>query len=181
MRLINLVALALIALSPIPASAVNKCTGPDGKTIFQDKPCDGRGEKLVVRPASGPAPGIPTSEATSTGSATATPAKPRTEAERIEEQIAQSQRERRRIELEAFQVPNLVGQINAHRAQCDGELRALQVKKQSANNNLAGAQWETSISQEMTAISTRCDTRNRELRDDLESVRRSCQALGGCK
>lgn len=44
-------ALLLVA----PAWAVNKCTGPDGKVVFQDAPCAGKGEKLDVRPASGTA------------------------------------------------------------------------------------------------------------------------------
>ena len=42
-------ALALTA----PSWAVNKCTGADGKVVFQDAPCAGKGEKLDVRPASG--------------------------------------------------------------------------------------------------------------------------------
>jgi len=36
-----------------PAWAINKCTGADGKVVFQDLPCAGRGEKIEVRPASG--------------------------------------------------------------------------------------------------------------------------------
>ncbi|QXL84121.1 DUF4124 domain-containing protein [Comamonas sp. NLF-1-9] len=37
-----------------PTWAISKCTGPDGKVVFQDRPCDGQGEEIVVRPASGP-------------------------------------------------------------------------------------------------------------------------------
>jgi len=48
--LISAVSLA----TALPASAIQKCTGPDGKISFQDAPCaNGRGEKLLVRPASG--------------------------------------------------------------------------------------------------------------------------------
>lgn len=36
-----------------PAWAVNKCTGVDGRVVFQDSACDGAGEKLNVRPATG--------------------------------------------------------------------------------------------------------------------------------
>lgn len=36
-----------------PAWAVYKCTGPDGKTVFQDAPCVGKGGQIEVRPASG--------------------------------------------------------------------------------------------------------------------------------
>lgn len=39
---------ALIVLSASPAWAVNKCIGPDGKAVFQDAPCEGKGEKLRI-------------------------------------------------------------------------------------------------------------------------------------
>jgi hypothetical protein len=54
------IAAALIALASFataPAWAVNKCTGADGKVQFQDAPCMGKGEVLVVKPASGRGPG----------------------------------------------------------------------------------------------------------------------------
>ncbi|WP_199227672.1 DUF4124 domain-containing protein [Acidovorax sp. HMWF018] len=51
LRLIAL-SVGVLALTG-PAWAVNKCTGPDGKTVFQDAPCTGKGEKIEVRPASG--------------------------------------------------------------------------------------------------------------------------------
>lgn len=41
------------ALTCAQAWAINKCTGADGKVVFQDAPCAGRGEVLNVRPASG--------------------------------------------------------------------------------------------------------------------------------
>lgn len=47
------IAAALIALTTAPAWAVNKCKGADGKTVFQDTPCMGKGETIKVRPASG--------------------------------------------------------------------------------------------------------------------------------
>ena len=49
-----------------------------------------------------------------------------------------------------------------------------------ANNNLAGATWEQSISTEMAALSARCDSRSRELLTNLELVRSECRAQGGC-
>lgn len=38
-----------------PAWAVNKCTGADGKVVFQDAPCSGKGEEIQIKPASGSA------------------------------------------------------------------------------------------------------------------------------
>lgn len=36
-----------------PAFAINKCTGADGKTVFQDAPCMGKGETVTVNGACG--------------------------------------------------------------------------------------------------------------------------------
>lgn len=160
-----------------PAWAINKCIGPDGKVVFQDSACSGKGEKMNVRPATGDG----NSFQPAASPAANTTDKQKTEAQRIETQISDSQRKRRRQELEMRLVPDAQGAINNQRAQCDSDLKALQDKKAHANNNLAGATWETSISSEMTAVATRCDTRNREVRDDLDTLRKECQALGGCK
>lgn len=167
----------LLAALGAPAWAINKCTGPEGNVTFQDAPCSGKGEKMNVRPASGD---VAAPQAIASPAVNA-PDKPRTEAQRIEAQISDSQRKRRRTELEVRLVPDAQGAINFQRTQCDRELKALQNKKGFANNNLAGATWETSISSEMTAVATRCDTRNREVKDDLDALRKECEELGGCK
>jgi hypothetical protein len=44
---------AALLLPILPAWAVNKCTGADGKVAFQDAPCMGRGETLNIRSAPG--------------------------------------------------------------------------------------------------------------------------------
>ena len=89
-------AAALLALC-VPAMAINKCTGPDGQTTFQDAPCAGKGAAIVVRPASGNAPTAAMPAATA---GAAQPGKPQTEAQRIEAQITSSQQDRRKLELE---------------------------------------------------------------------------------
>lgn len=177
MNAVQSIIVAVVLLAAGQAWAVNKCTGPDGKTVFQDRPCNGKGETITVRPAAGHAPVLVQPAAASSG---AKVDRPLTEAERLNAATAASQRERRRRELEVLHVPNAANAIDRHRHQCDSELRDLQARKLRANNNLAGATWEGAISSEMTAIATRCDTRNRELRDDLENVRRECRELGGC-
>lgn len=162
------------AASCAPAWAINKCTDPTGRVAFQEAACAGKGEVLTVRPASGA--GAPAVQK----AASATD-KPQTESQRIEAQISDSQRQRRKMELEVRFVPDAQWAINRQRKLCDTDMKTLQDKKTAANNNLAGAVWETSISTEMAAVATRCDTRNRELKDDLDALRKECLALGGCK
>jgi len=169
--------LALTCLAASPAWAINKCT-IDGQVVFQDAACPGKGESIKVRPASGSAP-APSGDAATDADKPAK--KPMTEAQRIEANIKNSQDTRRKVDLETRIVPGAEMEIDRQRSQCDREYRALQDKKRAANNNLAGATWEGSISSEMTALATRCDTRNRDLRADLERLKAECQQLGGCK
>lgn len=168
-----IVAAAVAVLAP--AWAVNKCV-IDGQTVFQDAACPGKGEAIKVKPASG------TSRPAATEpSGTETAVKPMTEAQRIESKVKQSQDARRKADLESRIVPGIENETARHRGQCDREYQALQAKKSYAKNNLAGATWENSISSEMAALATRCDTRNRDLRDELDRARAECQKLGGCK
>ncbi len=180
----GLVVAVVLALSCGPAAAINKCTLPGGKVVFQDAPCStGKSETVVVKPSRGKseAPPVPTA-ASGSPSSSATPVEqPMTEAQRIEKQVAESRRARRLQELEVRILPDALNAIDRSRARCDAELRALQDKKRYANNNLAGATWEGSISGEMTALATRCDTENRDLRDNADRIRAECRELGGCK
>lgn len=173
--------LAVAAFASGQAWAINKCTGPGGAVVFQDAPCAGKGEALTVRPASGAAPKPLPTDAAAASNDGVSPSRPLTEAQRIERQVAASQQDRRKQELEVRLVPDAEGAIHRHRAVCDRDMKALQAKKARANNNLAGATWEGSISGEMTALATTCDTRNRELREDAATLRAECQSLGGCK
>ncbi len=172
----NMIAAALLCVTCCHAWAVNKCTGPDGKLAFQDAPCSNsssKSEALIVRPASGDGSAPPL---TSPDTASA-PVKGKTEAQRLEGIVAESQRNRRKQEFEVRVIPEARVAIDRQRKQCDQDLKALQDKKKSANNNLAGATWEASISSEMSAVAIRCDTKNRELREEFDSLKQECRAL----
>ncbi|PKO68897.1 MAG: hypothetical protein CVU22_07045 [Betaproteobacteria bacterium HGW-Betaproteobacteria-16] len=153
-----------------PTWAINKCSQPNGSFVFQDAPCAGKGEKLDVRPATGHV--RPAEPVTATNGDPAAP-KRQTEAQRIEQMVAISQLERR--------LKDATAAIHSTRERCAQEIKSLQLKKQYATNNLAGATWESSISSEMSALATSCDTRNRELREDATALRAECRELGGCK
>ena len=43
---------ALLTALCVPAWAINKCTVSDGKVVYQDAPCAGKGETIDVRPNS---------------------------------------------------------------------------------------------------------------------------------
>lgn len=183
---ICLVASAICA-SLTSSWAINKCTSPDGHAVFQDTPCAGKGEKLDVRPASGNAAALTAPKAAAApmtapepGSGGVVPAdqKPMTEAQRIEAEVAKSQKARRKRDLEVVAIPNKRLAIAQHTAACDRHQAQLQAKKRSANNNLAGAVWEQSISEEMSAAARECGTRSRQLLAEMDSLRQECAAVG---
>ena len=111
-----------------PAWAINKCVGPNGRPVFQDRPCAGAGEKLVVKPASGLAPDeLPAVELPARKEEVQPPTK-QTEAQRLESQIAKSQKHRRRQDLENALVPEARAAIERNRVMCDAELASLRSK-----------------------------------------------------
>lgn len=162
------VVFALAAVVMVPAFAINKCVGADGKTVFQDVPCAGQGQKIDVKPASGNATAmspLPPNAALPSGAAG------------DKKEGAFGERWQRRTYLENRGVPDARTAISSHQAQCDSQQRSLAAKKGSATNNLAGATWEQSISAEMQAAATACDTRARELRKQLESLEKELRDL----
>ena len=165
---------ALFALTP--AWAINKCMGPDGRVSFQDAPCLGQGEKIEVRPASGsaPKPAAHTSAASDSASAAAVPAQP-TAPGRKENVFGE--RWQRRTYLENRGIPDARAAIDGHQADCAAQQAQLASKKKRATNSLAGATWEDSISGEMQAAATMCDSRARELRAELDSLQRELRDL----
>ena len=55
----------------------------------------------------------------------------------------------------------------------DAKLAALRDKKSYANNNLAGATWEKSISDEMQAVAQRYNADIANAREDLRALNKS--------
>lgn len=152
--------LAAALLAATPAWAIHKCKAPDGKTVFQDIPCTGQGEKLEVRPASGsahPAQAAAAPEATKEG--------------------VFGESWQRRTYLENRGIPDARSALQAQLKQCDAKQAELAAKKWRAMNNLAGATWEQSISTEMQAAATMCDARTRELRTQLEEYEKELREL----
>ena len=149
------IAVTCMALVGSPVWAVNKCQTPDGKTVFQDLPCaNGQGGKIDVRPASGqsaiPAPTTPS-------------APPPAQTEGVF-----GEKWQRLQYLKNRGVPDARTDLQTTLATCDAQQAELAKRKTYANNNLAGATWEQSISSEMQAKATLCDAKIRDARSLLE-------------
>ena len=161
---IKFLVLAMALVSTAPAWAINRCTGPDGKSVFQDAPCAGKGEKIEVRPATG-------------GSPAPTPAAAQGARPAIAKEGAFGESWQRRTYLENRGIADARGAIVAHQNQCDAKQKELAAKKGQATNNLAGATWEQSISTEMQAAAMLCDSKRRDLRAQLESLEKELREL----
>lgn len=168
---IRVALIALTCLAVSPAWAINKCTQPDGSVAFQDAPCAGKGVELTVRPSSGAARVAP---ASSDGT------QPQTNAERIEGQIAASQKERRLRELTQREVPGAEAAIQRHLSNCKAEQERIERDKFAYVQNLYGKTHAAQKASEMAAAAARCDTQDRELRAVEERLRKECRQLGGC-
>lgn len=165
--------LALTCLAVSPVWAVNKCTGADGAVVFQDAPCAGKGEALTVRPASG--------VAKEKAAAAVEPGTKKTDVQRIEEQVAASQKERRLRDLEQREVPSAEQAIRAHLQACKDEQERLERSKGEYVQNFYGKTDAAQKASEQAAAAARCDTKDRELRLRHEALRSECLRLSGCR
>ncbi|WCM88550.1 DUF4124 domain-containing protein [Acidovorax sp. NCPPB 3576] len=158
--------LLIAAMAVAPATwAINKCTGADGKTVFQDAPCVGKGETVNVKPASGNAPAASAQSPLSAA----------------QKEGAFGETWRRRTDLEQHLIRNARAELQTHFLRCEQQQQALSQRKALANNNLAGATFEQSISAEMQAAATTCDTKARDLRARLESLEKELRELTASK
>lgn len=157
------------------AFAINKCKGPDGKPVYQDKPCAvGTGGAIEVKPATGgPAPLAPRAAGSS--------AKPQTEAERLNASVADSQKERRLLSLERRGVPDARNAVYASRDKCKGDLANLEQDKIAAVGTARGQGRATQLASEQAATASLCNAKDRELVHEHNQALKECQDLGGCK
>jgi hypothetical protein len=153
-----LVTIATLVLITSAHAQVYKCK-VDGKAVFSDQPCAADAKAIDVRPASGHA----TSQhelGTSAGGA------PINASNNPQALIARMERDRRIRDLE-YDIRASRARIGEEQAAMEREVSALRQQKSRANNNLAGAAWEQSISEEMSATVARYDVRIRAIQGEI--------------
>lgn len=145
---------------------VYKCT-EGGKTVFSDVPCVS-GREINVRPASGAsqAPMAPSSQASPTASATS----------KEKALLGQYERERKLRGID-YDIEQLERTLENDQKRLDDDLKAYQRKKMYANNNLAGATWQSSISEEMQAMTQSHESKAASDRAKLEKLRAERERL----
>ena len=131
-----------VTLACAAASAdVYKCK-KDGKTVFSDQPCSQGAEKISVKPATGHADTVSEADAVAASKAF----------------VDRTNLSAKKNSLD-LDISITTARIHSLQNERDRELNALRDKKKRANDNLAGAVWEDSISNEMIAITNSYATR----------------------
>lgn len=159
-------AIALIAAAAAaPVSAqVYKCKDAGGTTVYSAQPCAANAKPIDVRPASGASRQVaaPAVAAGAAGAADPVPAN-------IQRSLVQRGNDAAQRRILDDDITRKQREIAAMNAEHESQQAALRAKKGLARNNLAGATWEQSISDEMQAVaaahSTRVGIAQRELED----------------
>ncbi|MFO7593436.1 MAG: hypothetical protein R6X15_05255 [Pseudomonadota bacterium] len=146
-------AAAVILFTGTANAAIYKCQ-VDGKTVFSQTPCAADAEEYQVDYI-------------------------RQNAENAKAMTEQNERirESTNASLTEMEIRRLGREIKSEEANIrvlqkrrDGELAALRQKKSRANNNLAGAVWEQSISDEMNAVNKRYDAQISERQTNIQRM-----------
>jgi type IV secretory pathway VirB10-like protein len=170
----TLIAIAVLSmLGASPAFAIYKCK-IDGRITFQDRPCEpGAGGAIEVRPSSLPAPAPAEPVATETVPSDSPVQNPmelqrsKVDDMRTRAEAAEKERKGREIDHKIKIVEQKMRNLEDAQA---SELAALSRKKNRARNNLAGATWEASISQEQQAVMSKYESRMKNERSKLEML-----------
>ena len=179
----KLAAISLLIATAVPASAfaqVYKCPDGAGKTVIQQFPCAG-GSSLEVKPASGrEVKALPGAAPAAAGASATSSAKPMTEAERLNKLTDESARNRRKQDLDERIVPRARAAMYRHRDECKAHIADLKNRQYQYEQNLYGKTHASQMASEMAAVSAQCDTRDRELTTNFNTVLTECKGLGGC-
>lgn len=164
----HLIALAALALAPL-VHAQYKCVAADGKVSFQQSPCVGKEKQqaLVIRATQAPAP----------SASMAADAAPAPRAPNSEQRLLATMERDRKIRTLQFDIRSTEDAIETRNRQMTAEMDDLKANKRRANNNLAGATWEQSLSTEMRAVADKYKAMNDLDLERLRQMRAELAAL----
>lgn len=161
----------LLASTATVAQETYKCKTAGGP-VYQDRPCAGVRYAPEVPPVARPISAAPAAAA------------PQSDLERSKAYLASREKERqasdkeRRVHELNEEILRQEESIAASRTAMDAEIAFLHQRKGTANNNLAGATFEQSVSTEMQAVVSRYNgeishkqDRVKQLRDEIARLK----------
>lgn len=156
MRYLLMIASLLVSL---PAAAqVNKCQVGD-KVVYQAAPCKAGATRATLAPRN---------------DVSEDSARANREKFIADDKVRQAGNRRERID---GTIAALERDIAGYQKSMDAELATLQARKASANNNLAGATWEQSLSTEMQAVTAKYQTKIKTAQDRIAGLRQERATL----
>ena len=168
MTLLNIFAAVVLAIAA-PAFAINKCTGADGKIVFQDTHCMSKEEALTVKSTVGqsaaPLVDSPTASTLSVGS---------------KKERFYGAKWRRRTDLELHLIFNARRELLDHLQECQMQQAAFAEKRVGTRAKAAGTSDAPSTS-EVQAAAYLCDSRTRDLQVKLEGYERELSEFKAAK
>jgi len=154
----------LMVAATVGANAqVYRCT-VNGRAVYADAPCGTESRSIDARPAAGTSPST---------SSVGTP-DPATESSAALAKRADVAARRRILNDD---IDRKQARIKTLRGEMEQRLEALKAKKSYARNNLAGAVWEQSISDEMMAVATSYDNKIRSEERELSELRKQLSEI----
>lgn len=148
----------LVAFGSSADAAMYRCT-VSGKAVWQDRPCPGESSdnnRVVLKGAASASSAPASDPADAAASPRPTPAE--TEAQQRDAFLKNAERDNQRRRLER-EIKQLNAESESLREEMDADMLRLKARKLSANNNLAGATYQDSISAEMQAVATAYDAK----------------------
>lgn len=155
MRLI----LALVLLNPliVQSGQIYKCV-VNGETTFSQRPCADDAELISIKPH-------PIANKDAAG-----------RVEKLNDALDEVSASNRLSDLQKEERA-LIKEIERYDRMRDRDLKSLQAKKFRAKNNLAGAEWEQSISQEMQSVNMKYSSKIEVVKSKLEIVSNQIRSL----
>lgn len=165
-------ALLLVALSGNTFAQVYKCK-EGGTTVFSATPCAVGAKPIDVRPASGSARAQPAERQADPQTQPNAPRAGSVQQNSLTERADVAAR-RRILEDEIYRKERSVSALYDELAAKQEQLRQ---KKNRSMNNLAGATWEQSISDEMKAVAAEYDIKIRGAQGEVDALKRKRDEL----
>lgn len=162
MNKLSIVIVSLV-LSGAAQAQVYKCTLPSGKVVFSGDPCQGSQKTEVLNVY------VPRSQTSDTASADS----PQVDYEQEQKGLSH----RLKIDSVKLNILKTKRKVDALLDEMDSKITAIKNKKQYAKNNLAGAEWETSLSTEMQAVTSQYNVKVELEREKLKQLNSQLVAL----
>jgi hypothetical protein len=165
-----LIAILLAFSAEVSAAEMYKCV-VEGRTSFQQDPCSDKksgGVVTIRKDAMTPQPTAKTSAVAADSAAVAKGDSRDVSAEKVTRDVG----DRIKVRDLSNDIDRAEVQLTSLNGSMERELNALRAKKLLANNNQAGATWESSISAEMNAVTANYSNKIKSLEIQIDSLRK---------